>query len=280
MVIYPELGARDKIKACILWNQPKGILKDLPNLRWISSLGAGVDHILEDPDLKPGIKVSRIVDNHLAMEMTKMAFLAVLSIEKEFPQHLNNQHHKLWRPNLDPIKRSIGVLGLGYLGKQVAIHLSDLGYQVSGFSKSVKKINGVECYHGNQQLPIFLKKSQILICLLPLTPATENFLNLNLFEQLPQDAYIINLGRGRHLVEEDLLKALDLGIIKGAYLDVFRKEPLSQTHPFWTRREIIITPHIASLTNVQSAAGIIVENYHRFLHNKKLKYEIDLDKSY
>ena len=175
---------------------------------------------------------------------------------------------------------TVGVMGLGKIGSAVAIRLHQLGFQVLGWSRRTKSIAGVQVFIGQQQRTDFLAASKILVCLLPLTAETENILNSETLAQLPQGAYVINVARGNHVVEEDLLSLLNNKHLAGACLDVFRQEPLPQGHPFWSHPQITVTPHIASLTNPVSVALQIVDNYRRLYAGQPLLNQVDIQQGY
>jgi len=170
-------------------------------------------------------------------------------------------------------------MGLGELGRDTAERLQMNGFNVNGWSKSKKEIDGVRSY-SEDELNEFISATNILVCMLPLTNQTKEILDLKLFKMMKQPAFLINVARGEHLVEEDLIYALDTGLISRAVLDVFCKEPLPDSHPFWSREKITITPHIASLTNPKEVAELLVENYKRLLSGMELLYEVDREKGY
>ena len=171
-------------------------------------------------------------------------------------------------------------MGLGQLGADAAKKLYQLGFQVTGWSRTPKKVDGVQSFAGDGALNDFLSLANVLICLLPLTPATKGILNYKTFEKLPAGSYLINVARGAHLVEQDLLEALETGRISGACLDVFQVEPLPVGHPFWNHPKIIITPHISSLTYPKAVVPQIVENYHRTKLGKPLLNQVDIERGY
>ncbi len=174
----------------------------------------------------------------------------------------------------------IGILGLGEMGTSVATTLVQHGYNVSGWSRSKKEIEGVQSFAGDDALEEFLKETKILVNLLPLTEETEGILDLELFKKLQQPGYLINVGRGNHLVEEDLIYAFDMNILEGACLDVFEEEPLPKNHSFWNREKIMVTPHIAAITPAKQAAEVLIENYKRAISGMDLLYEVDREKGY
>jgi glyoxylate/hydroxypyruvate reductase A len=171
-------------------------------------------------------------------------------------------------------------MGLGQLGKDAAKKLSYLGFPVSGWSQTPKDIEGVKCFAGDKALEDFLSQARILICMLPLTPKTKGILNHKTFAKLPAGAYIINIARGQHLIENDLLAALDSGQLGGACLDVFEVEPLPEDHPFWSHPKILVTPHISSITYPQTVAPQIIENYQRAKTGDPLLHVVDMERGY
>lgn len=280
--IWPAVGKAENITFAVCWNQPKNELKKYPNLKGIISLGAGADHLIGDPSIPEDLKICRIVSPSLTRQMTTYVTGAVLNYQRKFYQYYRQQQKKVWQRHSHTLAENltIGVMGLGKLGTPVAQQLAALGFRVKGWSKSPKNFENIEAHAGQGTLNEFLSGTQVLICLLPLTPRTEGILNLDLFKKLEHPAYIINTARGEHLVEEDLIYALDRGWIEGATLDVFSNEPLPEHHPFWNREKIIITPHIASITYPEEVAPQVIENYKRVLSGMPLLNEIDREKGY
>ena len=280
--IFPHIHSPELIESLIVWNHPPGILAQFPRLKLISSLGAGVDHIYSDPTLPAGVKITRVVYPQLAQAMARYAVGAVLQFHKSFHAYHTCKASKSWDPQIPiEVDMKIGVMGLGEMGKRVAKSLVDLGFEVYGYSRTPKSIPGIPCYSEVQgQLEDFVKQVNTLICLLPLTPHTKGILDFSLFSQLPSASFLINLGRGQHLVESDLLQALDKGIIAGAYLDVFQEEPLPKGHPFWTHPRVWITPHIASITDQEEAARQFVLNHQRMQDGKELIHQVEGTRGY
>lgn len=279
--VWPNVGDPKDILLILAWRYPYGELNNYPNLKCITSIGAGVDHIMEDPKRPENIPVARIIDKNLERDMTQYVVASTLNYIKRFDHWADNQRKQLWKKDL-PINFSssqVGVMGLGFLGKNLAKALNQLGLHVSGWSHRKKNIEHVQCFEG-KDLQAFLSQANILICLLPLTPDTKNILNKQTLHYLPQGAFLINVARGNLLVDEHLLEALDSGQLSGACLDVFREEPLPKDHPFWNHPKIKITPHIASVTNPRSAASQIIENYHRILQGQELINTIDIKRGY
>ena len=271
---YPEEHDPQEIEYVISWKHPRGIFKHYPNLKAIASMGAGVDHIICDPEIPKNVAITRIIDDQLSADMSDFVLALVTAHIRNISFHHNT---KTWEPiQYNRIEEEhIGIMGLGNMGSAVAETLLKNRFNVSGWAKTPKKLVGINTYSGEKQLERFLNRSTILICLLPLTQETENILNKELFEKLPKGAYIINVARGQHLVEHDLLEMIDKGHLSGASLDVFRIEPLPQEHPFWENSKIRITPHIASITNPQKVVHQLIGNYRRMKEGKELKNTIE-----
>jgi glyoxylate/hydroxypyruvate reductase A len=280
--IWPQIGNADDIEFAIAWNHPPSEFKKFKNLKCIASFGAGVDGILSDPDLPRDVVITRVVESSMPQFMSEYVILSVLNYCRQFDIYKNDKSKKRWQPRIPLLARDIqiGIMGLGQLGGDVATKLVQLGFTVAGWSQTPKSIPGVLSYAGSDALGDFLSRTHILICLLPLTAATEGILNRHLFEKLPEGAYLINVARGRHLEEADLLDALESGRLSGACLDVFKVEPLPEDHPFWDNPNIIITPHISSLTDPQAVMPQIFENYQRMKSGKSLLHVVDVERGY
>lgn len=268
--IWPEIKVPEQVEFVLCWNQPAGVLAQFPALKCISSLGAGVNHLLDDDSCPPGIPLVRLVDDGLKQSMTEYVALGVLEHLRRLPEYRRQQALGEWRvlPAPSAGEVGVGVMGYGAIGRHVAEKLAGLGFRVHCWSRTPKEAGALDVFTGDAGLDIFLGRTDILVCLLPLTAQTENILNAKTFGRLPRGAYLINAARGRHLVEDDLLAALSAGQLSGAFLDVFREEPLPRQHPFWEDDRITITPHAASVTNPRSAALQVVENYHRVLRGQ------------
>lgn len=279
---WPDVKNNDQVQFAVCWNQPKHVLDQYPNLKAVSSLGAGADHLLADESLLNSVEICRVVATSLVQQMKEYILAAVLNIQRNMVHYIRQKDQGTWRPHNHPLSSAlqIGVMGLGELGKPVAKQLVQMGYPVSGWARSSKDIEQVTTFAGAEELDGFLNNTQILICLLPLTNDTEGILNLNTFKQLKENGWIINAARGEHLVDEDLIYALDSGILQGAWLDVFSEEPLPNKHAFWNRENIIITPHIASFTKPAEVADQIVENYKRALSGMELNHKVDRERGY
>lgn len=279
--IWPNVKHPDRVQFAVAWDHPKQIFQNYPNLKAVSSLGAGVDHLLSDSSIPESVYITRVVAPSLTDQMSDFVLTAVLNLFRNTELYVNQQQKGLWEKHKAYSKNelTIGIMGLGELGKAAAQRLVTNGFNVNGWSKTKKDISGVETY-SKDELPEFLSRTNVLVCLLPLTSETDGILEINLFKKLSQPAFLINVARGEHLIEEDLIYALDTGIIQHAVLDVFPKEPLPESHAFWNRDKITITPHIASVTDPKEAAALIVENYKRLLSGIKLLNEVDKKMGY
>ncbi len=279
LYVYPEAHDPKEITYAVTWKHPKGIFKKYPNLEVIASIGAGVDHIINDPEIPKSALITRVIDDQLTKDMSSFVLALVLDKMRNMSQH---HYEKKWSPlpYTTAEQEKIGIMGLGVLGKAAALTFVKNDFKVSGWSKTKKHIEGVTTYNGQKGLKEFVKETSILICLLPLTSETDRILNKELFEQLPKGAYIINVARGEHLVEHDLLEMLDSGQLSGASLDVFRTEPLPEEHPFWKHPKVHVSPHIASVTDPKKVAHQLIENYKRMMERKPLKNVVELKKQY
>jgi len=280
--IWPAIEDKDRVQFAVCWNHPQHLLDSFTNLKAVSSLGAGADHLISDESLPESIDICRVVSPSLVQQMKEYILAAILNIQRNFVHYIRQNDQRKWQPHNHPSPKElqVGIMGLGELGKPTAKQLAELGYQVSGWSRSAKEIENINTFAGEDELVQFLESTHILICLLPLTDETKSILNLNIFKQMDDHGWIINAARGEHLVDEDLIYALDSNILQGAWLDVFSEEPLPDKHAFWNRDNVIVTPHIASITKPDEIANQIVENYKRALSGMELNYTIDREKGY
>lgn len=279
--IWPAVTNSSRVQFAVAWNHPKSVFDKYPNLKAISSLGAGVDHLFRDDSIPGSIRITRIVALSLSGQMSDYVLTSVLNMIRNTELYFQRQQQSEWKPERTFLKSDIdvGVMGLGEMGRHTALRLRDNGFNVVGWSRSKKQLEGIQTFDAGG-LNEFLSRTNILVCLLPLTPETEGILDLDLFKKLKNPAFVINVARGEHLVEEDLIYALDTNLISRAVLDVFESEPLHDKHPFWNRKNITITPHIASVTIPSEAAAIIVENYKRLLSGMDLLYEAERKTGY
>jgi len=270
------------IEFALVWTPPHGSLRRFPNLKAILNLGAGVDALLKDNDLPPGVPIVRMVDDDLAKSMAEYVLLHTLRYHREMPRvHAQQQAHD-WTIFEAPTARycRVGLMGLGGMGGEAARHLLAVDFDVAGWTRSPREMPGVDCFHGEEGLGPFLARSDILVCLLPLTPETEGILNRDLFARLPRGAYLINAGRGGHQVEPDILDALDSGQLAGATLDVFRTEPLPPDSPFWAHPKVTVTPHNAGIAHPRSAIRHVAESIRRVRAGEPLRHVVTREAGY
>jgi glyoxylate/hydroxypyruvate reductase A len=280
--IWPEIGEPAEIDYALVWRPPPGLLASLPNLKLILSLGAGIDHILGDPMLPHDVPIVRLVDPYLVAAMSEYVVLQVMRLHRRDLDYRAQQQSGVWRelPQKNAGERPVGILGFGAIGRDAARKLAGLGFAVSGWTRRPQQIPEYRTHAGAAGLPRLLAGSEILVCLLPLTDETAGILNARTFDLLPEGAGLVNAGRGAHLVEEDLIPALDRGQLSAAALDVFRDEPLPPAHPFWRHPRIVITPHIAGVTNPLTAAPIILDNIRRCEAGRALSHRVDPERGY
>ncbi len=262
---------------------PPGFLNTLPNLRAIFSLGAGVDGFLRDPDFPRDVPLVRFVDQTLIHEMAQYVVMHVLIAHRGQRFFDAAQHESAWHQRMllrASRETRIGILGLGDIGTAIAHSLMPFDFQISGWSKTRKTIPGVKSYAGASELDAFLGQADYCICVLPLTEKTRGILNAALFAKLPKGAFVINVARGGHLVEADLIAALNSGHLSGAVLDVFQAEPLPATSPLWTHPDVTATPHIAALTDTKAALKFIGECVRRAEVGQPLPHVVDVKRGY
>jgi len=277
--VYRDIQYPEKVEVALLWQHPKGILADFPNLKMISSMGAGVDHILSDDSIPEDLPIVRIVDEKLTWSMTNYVVMGVLNFHRQVTRYQQLKEDRNWDMSEPEIPVTVGVMGVGALGFDVLEKLDFMGFSVAGFVFS-EKDDFPYPYFPKEKLEEFLKQVNVLVCLLPLTSDTENILNKSLFEKVNPRTYLINVARGRHLVDEDLVDAISKGQLSGAMLDVYRKEPLPKDHPFWDNESIFMTPHIASVTNPEAASPQVVENIRRMEANEPLLNLVNRSRGY
>jgi len=269
--VHPDDGDVNEIKYVATWKHPHGILKKYPNLKAILSLGAGVDHILSDPDLPEGIPIVRLVDKKLTHEMCFHALHWVLHFHSDHYLYMKQQLDRKWQQqsSIQPEDRTVGIMGLGNIGRGIGESLIDQGFKVLGWGANQKSSLGdIKYFFGKEQLSDFLVKTNILINVLPFSKDTKNMLRKDDLKSLPRGSFIINMGRGGIINEADLLSLLDENHITAAALDVFEQEPLPTQNPLWNHPSVYITPHIAGQSNPKSSAKTIAENIRRIEDGK------------
>jgi glyoxylate/hydroxypyruvate reductase A len=262
---------------------PHGLLKTFPNLKTIFSLGAGVDGFLSDPEFPKRVPLVRFVDPQLSTEMAQYVVMHTLLQHRHQRDFDAAQAAGKWAQRVLPRRTAetrIGILGLGEIGTVAGERLRDLGFPVSGWSRTRKSVRDIESYAGQDELEAFLRVSDFLICLLPLTHETRGILNAKTFAMLPEGAYVINVARGGHLVEADVIAAIDSGHLAGATLDVFETEPLPEASPLWRHPKIIVTPHVAAITDPRIAVQYIIDGIARNERGEPLENIVDVAREY
>ena len=259
-------GDNEHADYALVWKAPAEMLAGRTGLKAIFNLAAGVDHLLSMGDALPKVPVIRLEDAGMGVQMAEYATHAVLRHYRRFDEYDKQAATCVWEylPTPDKSFFAVGIMGMGALGSSVAESMLHFGFPVRGWSRNQKLKTGVQCFAGPERLDDFLDGLQVLICTLPITRETEGLLNHENFRKLAYGAYLINLARGAHLVESDLLDALASGQIAAATLDVFQKEPLPSDHPFWTHPKITITPHIAAATLRDDTVRQVAEKLRAF----------------
>ena len=281
--LWDDPGNPTDVRYAAVWRPPPGGLANYWNLQAVFSIGAGVDHVLSDPDYPVSVPLYKTIAPDLTQRMIEYVLLQALYYHRRMPELAEQQVQSRWDQLISPLAsdRSVGIMGLGAIGLEVARTLHRIGFSVRAWTRSQRNLEDIECYFGDAQLEVFLEKCEILICLLALTAATKEILNARLFDSLPQGAIVINVGRGEHLVEQDLLDALEQQQLAGATLDVFKQEPLPPEHPFWRHPKIKVTPHLASLIDPAVGSQVLAANIRRLLGGDPLnELRVDLTRGY
>lgn len=280
--IWPDLGDPAEIDYALIWASPDRVLHELPALRAVFSLGAGVDHLMGGA-VPAEVPLVRMVDPALTEGMVEYVLYQVLRHHRSMHEYERQQAASEWvvHEQVRPGDRRIGILGLGQLGSACAKALAGLGFDVAGHVRTPRQPpDGITLFTGAEELEPLLARSDIVVCLLPLTDQTRGILDRDLFSRLPSGAVLINAARGGHLVEEDLLLALGEGWLSHAVLDAFRDEPLPAGHPFWTHPHVTVTPHIASLTNPLTGARQVAQAIRADLAGETLPNQVDRARGY
>jgi glyoxylate/hydroxypyruvate reductase len=262
--VHPDIGDPLDIHYALVWKPPSGFFADFPNLKLVTNLGAGIDSLVGRHDLPP-VPISRLSDPGMVALMKSYVLFAVIRYARDIHVFERAQRERRWQyvhPRaLSAIK--VGVLGLGELGAPAAQALADLGFDVRGWSRTPKTLPGVTCFSGRESLESFLGDTEILVVMLPLTPETARLIDAAALAQLPEGAKLINASRGAVIDEAALVEALRSGRIAEATLDVFTVEPLPTDHAFWSMENVLITPHLASITVPEAAARDVAESIRR-----------------
>jgi len=280
IVEWPAVEAPDQVRMAVVWNHPPGVLRAFENLEVVCSYGAGVDHLLRDPDLPATVEIVRVVDPLLVTDMVEYVVGVACAHHRGFAAYRAQQRDTAWVPHAYSRDPCALVLGLGELGGAVARALASLGWRVDGWSRSGRPVDGVDSKAGRDALEASVADAELVVCLLPLTPQTDGLVDRALLERMRPEALLVNVGRGRLVVEADLLAALDAGRPGAAWLDVFEREPLPPEHPFWRHPRVTVTPHVASLTDPAAAARLVADVWGRLVRGEPQRYRVDPARGY
>jgi glyoxylate/hydroxypyruvate reductase A len=271
------------VRLACAWHPPHDAFERYPDLKAVCSIGAGADSILTCPSLRSGIDVVRVVDPDQAQVMAGFVAWHVVGHQRSFATYREQQRDGIWRAlgQRSPKSVPVGILGFGAIGQRVATHLALLGFPVMVWSRTAKLTSSpIRSFHGRDGLHAMLGETEVLVNLLPLTRETQGILNGDLFGRMPRGAYLIQVGRGEHLVEDDLLPALESGQLAGAALDVFGSEPLSPAHPFWRHPKIVVTPHDACDASVSAIADTLVATADAIRNGERPPHAVDRGRGY
>jgi glyoxylate/hydroxypyruvate reductase len=285
--IWPEMGHVADIAYAAAWLPPADVVKSLPNLKVIFSLGAGVDAILGDPTLPHNVPIVRVNDSDLTNRMSEYVVMHCLMHMRQQRRLDEQQRNGVWHGFSQHAAdaMTVGVMGLGVLGRDAALKLTMMGFKVAGWSRTAKVIPGVECFAGNAQLKAFLERTDILVSLLPATAETDGIINRTLIGKLSRKGpfgapVLINVGRGRQSNEDDILAALEAGELHAATLDVFRQEPLPKESPFWSHPRVTVTPHSAADSEADVICRYVAQQIARHQSGLPLENLVDRSRGY
>jgi glyoxylate/hydroxypyruvate reductase len=271
------------VRLAVAWHPPDDAFAHYPNLRAVCSIGAGVDNIVRCPSLRPGIDVVRVVDPAQAQMMSGFVAWHAMGHQRRFASYLEQQRERIWQRLSQRSAQNVpvGILGYGEIGQKVATDLAMLGFPVMVWSRSAKPtLPSIKGFHGPSGLAAMLSETEVLVNLLPLTDETRGILNTTLFGRMRRGGYLIQVGRGEHLVEDDLLSALESGQLAGAALDVFGIEPLLAAHPFWRHPKIIVTPHDACEVRLEAVAETLLATADAIKAGRRPPFAIDRERGY
>ncbi|AOB32489.1 glyoxylate reductase [Bordetella sp. H567] len=279
--VWDPSGPPSGADVALVWKPPAALFDHEPTLKTLFNLGAGVDALLQ-MDLPSHIQIVRLEDAGMAVQMAEYALYALLRVSRAFGRYERDQAVSQWapQPGLRREQWPVGVLGLGEMGGRVAQSIAAFDYPVLGWSRSPRSVDGIQTYAGTEQLPEFLRRTRVLVNVLPLTPETTGILDRAILTQLMPGAHLVNVGRGGHVNEADLLELLDEGRLEGATLDVFDVEPLPAGHPFWTHPRVHITPHIAASTLRAEAIAQIAAKIRRLAQGEPISGVVTPQRGY
>ena len=281
-LVHSEIADLGEIEIALVAKPQPGVLAALPRLKFIQSLWMGVNDLLLDETFPRHVPLSRLVDPGMVAAMGATVLAHVLDLHRDLYRYRDQQIRREWHkfPQRRAQECRVGILGLGVLGTDAAKKLRALGFQVAGWSRSLKTIDGIDGYIGAEGLKSLLSETDILVCLLPLTDSTTGIINKALIAELPRGASVVDLSRGAHIVEQDLLDALDGGHLSRAVLDVFNVEPLAPSHPFWVHPRITVTPHVAAVTDPVTSLPKVVENIERVCSGRQPRDLVNIESGY
>lgn len=278
---WPETGDPRDVRYLIAWTLSPEVIGALPNLEVLFSIGAGVDQ-LDLSVLPPHVRVIRMIEPGITTTMAEFVTMAVLALHRDLPALVAGQRSGgfPYRPVRMAHERRVGIMGLGELGQAAIRMLLPIGFRLSGWSRSQREIAGVETHAGDEGMDAFLGGIDILVCLLPLTEETRGILCRETFAKMPMGAGLINVARGGHLVQDDLLEALESGRIGSAILDVSTPEPLPETHALRAHPAVFLTPHIAGVTRVDTAVHALIDALRGVIAGRPVAGDIDRSRGY
>lgn len=281
IIRWPTVPDNTAITMVIGWRCPKGVLQQFPNLQLVASMGAGVDDLVDEIQQLDNVKLLRVVNPHLAQDMLEHVIALISSHCRGLHQYWTQQKEQQWQPEryLRFGQLKVGIMGLGNIGRHVATGLRQLGFNVRGWSRSDHSIEGIQTF-SEMQLSHFANGLDCLVCCLPLTQQTQRIVDNNLLAKLTPGALLVNVGRGQHICEKSVLSALDNQQLSTACLDVFDTEPLPAEHAFWQHPRVVITPHVASLTDVPAAAQQLAQAYRAYQQGDSPEHLVDLARGY
>ncbi len=275
---YAAWPAEIRARYAIVWKPPKALFELNPNLKAAINYGAGIDAILAMDSVPAHIPIVRLEDAGMAQQMAEYALYGVIHHDRHMQVYAAQQRQSHWEQHEDRAnlqRPAVGVMGLGEMGGHVAKKIAAFGYEVRGWSKSPRSLEGIKCFAGSAAFSEFLSESNVLVCMLPLTDSTRGIINRKTLEALPKGAFLINAGRGAQVVESDVLAALESGQLAGALLDVFDPEPLPKESALWAHPNVIVTPHIAATTPIRDACAQIVEKIERMERGESVSGIVD-----
>lgn len=278
--IWPNVSDYQSVEVIVAWNTPKEVYQQSTNCKWVASFGAGVDSII-NANLPNYMQITRVVDNQLASDMARYVLTHILAHQQHLQRYFTQSLTSQWKPKRALASNKVTLLGAGQLGQACAKLLSLNGFEVTTWSRQRPASSSVANHFiGDEKLASAVEEADYVVCLLPLTEKTAGLLNAALFTKMKSSACLINVGRGNHLIEQDLIDALDTQQLGFAVLDVFSVEPLPEQHVFWRHPKVLVTPHASALTSVGTITQQLVENMNNFRENKPLNYLIDRTQGY